>query len=47
MPEAMRALICRSYGPPTRMTVASTIRPQPKAGEVLVRVGAAGLNAGD
>ena len=47
MSDTMRALTCRSYGPPTRMTVEHLPRPKPGPGEVHLRVEAAGLNAGD
>jgi NADPH2:quinone reductase len=40
----MRALLCRAYGPPDALTLAEIEAPEPRAGEVLVRVRACGLN---
>lgn len=43
----MRAAFVERYGPPERITVAETPRPEPRAGEVLVRIRAAAVTAGD
>jgi NADPH:quinone reductase-like Zn-dependent oxidoreductase len=43
----MRAVVARRYGPPEKLEVARVARPKVAAGRVLVRVVAAGLNAGD
>ena len=43
----MKAAICRRYGPPENVRIEDVPTPQPKAGEVLVRVRAASVSAGD
>jgi NADPH2:quinone reductase len=43
----MKALICSQYGPPENLSVRDLPDPQPAAGEVLVRVRAAGVNFPD
>jgi len=43
----MKALICREYGPPENLTVQDMPDLQPGAGEVVVRVRAAGVNFPD
>jgi NADPH2:quinone reductase len=43
----MKALLCHAYGPPESLTLEDVSPPQPKAGEVLVDVHAAGLNFAD
>jgi NADPH:quinone reductase-like Zn-dependent oxidoreductase len=43
----MRAVRFHDYGPPTALVVDLVPRPEPKAGEVLIRVHAAGVNAID
>lgn len=43
----MRAVLCRQYGPPEALELAEVPEPLPGAGEVRVRVEAAGVNAGD
>lgn len=40
----MRALVCHAYGPIDNLKVEDVARPEPKSGEVLVRVGAAGVS---
>lgn len=40
----MRALLCEAYGPIENLKVADLPMPEPKKGEVLVRVGAAGVS---
>jgi NADPH2:quinone reductase len=40
----MRALICEAYGPVDNLKIADLPVPEPGAGEVLVRVGAAGVS---
>ncbi len=40
----MRALVCHAYGPIENLKVEDIAPPTPKAGEVLVRVGAAGVS---
>jgi len=43
----MRALVVGRYGPPTNLEIRQEPDPQPKPGEVLVRVRAIGVNFGD
>lgn len=43
----MKALICREYGPPEKLRVEDVPDLQPAAGEVLLRVRAAGVNFPD
>jgi NADPH:quinone reductase-like Zn-dependent oxidoreductase len=43
----MEAIVGRSYGPPERLRVEDVAEPVAEAGEVVVRVRAAGVNAGD
>jgi NADPH:quinone reductase-like Zn-dependent oxidoreductase len=43
----MKAIVQDRYGPPERLTLADVEKPTPGAGEVLVRVEAAALNAHD
>ena len=43
----MKALLCRRFGPPEALTVEDVPSPSPKAGEVRVRVKAAGVNFPD
>ena len=40
----MRALVCHAYGPIDGLKIEDIARPEPKAGEILVRVGAAGVS---
>src|SRR6266545_1467056 len=40
----MRALVCEAYGPIEGLKIADVPVPEPKAGEVLLRVGAAGVS---
>ena len=40
----MRALVCEAYGPIENLKIKDVPQPEPKAGEVLVRVGAAGVS---
>jgi NADPH2:quinone reductase len=47
MSEKMKAIVVRDYGPPDVMQVEDVERPVPKGTEVLVRVGAAGVNPVD
>src|SRR5579872_4786328 len=42
--ETMRAIRFHNYGPPSVLVVDEVERPEPKQGEVLVRVQAAGVN---
>ena len=44
---AMRAAQFRRYGPPDVLHIATIPIPEPQAGEVLVRVGAASVNGGE
>ncbi|MGB4808740.1 MAG: hypothetical protein WBP39_04485, partial [Candidatus Phosphoribacter baldrii] len=44
VPLAMRAAVRRAYGGPDQVTIETVPRPEPGAGEVLVRVRAAGLD---
>lgn len=43
----MRAVLCRSYGPPENLTLEEVASPKPGKGEVLVDIFAAGLNFPD
>ena len=43
----MKAVICTGYGPPGILKIESTGKPVPKENEVLVKVKAAPVNAGD
>ncbi|MGE5339653.1 MAG: NADPH:quinone oxidoreductase family protein [Gemmatimonadota bacterium] len=43
----MKAMQCVEWGPPDRLRLAELADPQPKPGEVRVRVGAAGVNYPD
>ncbi len=47
MAPEMRAVRFHDYGPPSTLVVDLVARPEPKAGEVLIRVHAAGVNAID
>jgi NADPH2:quinone reductase len=47
MTETMQALQCEAFGPPEALTLRDVPVPQPGAGEVLIRVQAAGLNFPD
>src|SRR5215475_963019 len=40
----MRALVCHAYGPVEQLKLDDVAKPEPKAGEVLVKVGAAGVS---
>ena len=40
----MRALVCEAYGPIENLKIADVPVPEPKPGEVLLRVGAAGVS---
>lgn len=40
----MRALVCEAYGPIENLKIKDIPKPEPRAGEVLVRVGAAGVS---
>lgn len=43
----MKALICKEYGPPEKLVIEDLPDPVPGAGEILVRVKAAGINFPD
>jgi len=43
----VKAVLCRSFGPPEMLELADIPSPQPKAGEVTVRVEACGVNFPD
>ena len=43
----MRAVVCRSYGPPEDLTVSDVVDPTPGPGQLLVRVHAAAVNFPD
>jgi len=43
----MHAVRFHDYGPPSVLVVETVVRPEPKEGEVLLRVRAAGVNAID
>ena len=40
----MRALVCHAYGPVEDLKLEDVPKPVPEAGEVLVKVGAAGVS---
>ena len=40
----MRALVCHAYGPIDGLKIEDIARPEPRTGEILVRVGAAGVS---
>ena len=40
----MRALVCEAYGPIESLKIRALPEPEPAAGEVLIRVGAAGVS---
>lgn len=46
-PAAMRAIQFEAYGPSSVLSLVSLARPKPEAGEVLVRIDAAGVNTID
>lgn len=43
----MRALVCQEFGPPEQLTLGDLPEPEPKAGEVLINVEAAGVSFAD
>lgn len=43
----MRALVCQEFGPPEQLTLGDLPEPEPKAGEVLIDVEAAGVSFAD
>lgn len=43
----MKAAVCSKYGPPDVVKIEDWANPEPKAGEVLVSIEAAGLTSGD
>jgi NADPH2:quinone reductase len=43
----MRALVCNEYGPPESLRIEHRADPEPAAGEVLVKIKAAGINFPD
>ena len=45
--QTMQALLCERFGPPEDLVVREVPVPQPAAGEVLIRIRAAGLNFPD
>jgi NADPH:quinone reductase-like Zn-dependent oxidoreductase len=47
VPATMRAAVQRRYGPPSVLTPSEVAIPRPGRGDVLVRVGAASVHAGD
>lgn len=46
-PDTMRAILQRAYGDADQLALETVARPTPAAGEVLLRVAAAGLNPAD
>jgi len=40
----MRALVCQAYGPIESLRIEEVPKPEPRAGEILVKVGAAGVS---
>ena len=47
LPSTMRYIAAREPGPPDVLSLAEGSLPQPKAGEVLIEVAAAGVNRPD
>ena len=47
LPSMMRHIVAREPGPPDVLTMTDGPVPQPKAGEVLIEVAAAGVNRPD
>ncbi len=47
LPDRMHAIAIREPGPPEVLTLVERARPEPAAGEVLIRVAAAGVNRPD
>lgn len=43
----MKAIVCTQYGPPEKLQFKDVVRPEPKDGEVLVKIKDTGLNAAD
>ena len=43
----MRALVCHAYGPIESLKLEDVPKPEPAPGEILVKVGAAGICASD
>lgn len=43
----MRAIVCSEFGPPEKLTLGELPTPQPRAGEVAIRVVAAGVSFAD
>ncbi|MFZ5689690.1 MAG: NAD(P)-dependent alcohol dehydrogenase [Pseudomonadota bacterium] len=43
----MRAAVCRAYGAPNVVRIAEVARPEPKPGEVLIRIRATTVSSGD
>lgn len=43
----MRAAMCRAYGPPEVVSLEEVERPEPKSGEVLIRIRATTVSSGD
>jgi len=43
----MKAVLCRSYGPPENLTLEEVADPRPGPGQVLIDVRSAGLNFPD
>ncbi len=47
MAETMHAVRLHDYGGPDKLKLEDVIRPGPEAGELLIRVAAAGVNPAD
>ena len=47
LPRLMRAVVCRAFGPPEELEVGTLPAPEPGAGEVAIRVEAAGVSFAD
>lgn len=45
--ETMKAVFCTGYGPPEVLKIVETVKPVPKANEVMIKIMATAVNSGD